>query len=60
MAKIWKYVLIAALGLLAFGVLLGGTGLLTGASLERVWADLGIETRLNALLEFLRRFSLFQ
>ena len=58
--KIWKYVLIAVLSLLAFGVLLGGTGLLTGASLERMWADLDLQTRLNTLLEFLRRFPLFQ
>ena len=60
MAKIWKYVLIAALGLLAFGVLLGGTGLLTGASPERIWADLGLQTRLTAFLEFLQRIPLFQ
>ena len=58
--KIWKYVLIAVLSLLAFGVLLGGTGLLTGASLERMWADLDLQTRLNTLLEILRKFPLFQ
>ena len=58
--KIWKYVLITALGLLAFGVLLGGTGLLTGASLERTWADLDLQTRLNALLQLLHEFPLFQ
>ena len=51
--KIWKYVLIAVLSLLAFGVLLGGTGLLTGASLERTWADLDLQTRLNTVLELL-------
>ena len=60
LVKIWKYVLVTALGLLAFGVLLGGTGLLTGASLERTWADIDLQTRLTALLEFLRRFPLFQ
>ena len=60
LVKIWKYVLIAALALLAFGVLLGGTGLLTGASLERTWADLDLQTRMSALLELLRGFPLFQ
>ena len=58
--KIWKYVLIAVLALLAFGVLLGGTGLLTGASLERMWADLDLQTRLNALLEMIQRFPIFR
>ena len=60
MNKIWKYVLVVVLGLLAFGVLLGGTGLLTGASLERTWADLDLQTRLSALLELLRGFPLLQ
>ena len=60
MVKIWKYVIVAVLGLLAFGVLLGGTGLLTGASLERTWADLDLQTRMNALLEFLQKIPLFQ
>ena len=60
MAKIWKYVLVTTLGLLAFGVLLGGAGLLTGATLERTWADLDLQTRLSALLELLRGFPLLQ
>ena len=60
MTKIWKYVLITALSLLAFGVLLGGAGLLTGASLERTWADLDLQARVSALLELLRRFPLLQ
>ena len=60
MAKIWKYVMVVVLSLLAFGVLLGGTGLLTGASLERTWADLSLQTRLSELSEFIQRIPLFQ
>lgn len=37
MTRIWKYVGIAVIVLLVFGVLLGGAGLLTGAETERVW-----------------------
>ena len=40
MARIWKFVLAAALVLLVCGVILAGTGLLTGASPERVWTGL--------------------
>ena len=36
MAKIWKMVVILAAILLVCGLLLGGAGLLTGASAERV------------------------
>ena len=38
MTKVWKIVIIAALVLLAVGVLLGGAGFLTGASAARVWS----------------------
>ena len=40
MGKIWKYVLILMLVLVVAGVLLGGTGLITGASLDRVLGGL--------------------
>lgn len=36
MNKLWKYVLIVALVLAVGGALLGGVGLLTGASLDRI------------------------
>ena len=58
MAKIWKYVLILALVLLAFGVLLAGTGLLTGASFSRVWSALALNQRLNIILENFRSLPL--
>lgn len=37
MTRIWKYVGIAVIVLLVFGLLLGGAGLLTGAEPERIW-----------------------
>ena len=40
MTRIWKFVISAALILLALGVLLAGAGFLTGASAARVWSVL--------------------
>lgn len=37
MTRIWKYVGIAVIVLLIFGLLFAGAGLLTGAEPERVW-----------------------
>ena len=37
MTRIWKYVGVAVIVLVVFGLLLGGAGLLTGAEPERVW-----------------------
>ena len=41
MARIWKWMLALALSLLVLGLLLAGTGLITGARAARVWEDLG-------------------
>ena len=37
MTRIWKYVGVAVIVLLVFGLLLGGAGLLTGAEPDRIW-----------------------
>lgn len=37
MTRIWKYVGVAVIVLLVFGLLLGGAGFLTGAEPERIW-----------------------
>ena len=41
MSRVWKWILAVALSLLVIGVLLAGTGLITGARAARVWEDLG-------------------
>ena len=52
MGKAWKIVLIVALVLVVAGVLLAGTGLITGASVERVLVGIrgleGLETEAEA------------
>lgn len=47
MTKVWRIVIAVVLAVLALGVLLGGAGLLTGASWSRVWDPLS--ENLNAL-----------
>ena len=58
MTKIWKIVILTALALMVLGVLLGGTGLITGASVERTWKVLQLDARLNDARSLLRSLPL--
>ena len=52
MTRAWRIVIMIVLAMLALGVLLGGAGLLTGASWPRVWSQLsGPFTQLQSQLE---------
>ena len=58
MTRIWKYVLLVILALLVLGILLGGTGLITGASIERTRKVLQLDLRLDSLRSMLRSLPL--
>ncbi len=58
MAKLWKYVIILAVILLAFGALLAGAGLITGASAGRVTTALDLAARLEAVRQNLAALPL--
>ena len=54
MAKIWRVVLFVALAMLVLGILTGGAGLLTGASVQRAWEGLALQQRFDELMASLR------
>ena len=61
MGKIWRFVGFASVTLVVAGVLLAGTGLLTGASVERVSAVLsgeldGLHAMYRQIADFISGF----
>ena len=59
MARAWRIVLWIAFGMLVLGILLAGTGMLTGASIERAWETLGLQQRANLFLDAIRKLPFF-
>ena len=54
MARLWKYVLILSLLMISFGILVGGTGILTGASVSRVMTNLNLAQRFDSVVQNIR------
>lgn len=59
MARAWRIVLWIAFGMLVLGILLAGTGMLTGASIERAWETLGLQQRADSFLDAIRKLPFF-